>query len=91
MKIEIPDNATKGEVIQALFPNIDKGFSNVIDLNLWWNSKYKVEIDIIDELEKIKAEIEYCRKKHNCDVLECSAVIDKEIKVARRNRWRKGE
>ena len=89
--IFIPKNATNGEVIQALFPNIDKGFSNVIDLNLWWNAKCKVEIDIIDELEKIKAEIEYCRKKHNCGVLECSDVIDKEIKAARRNRWRKGE
>lgn len=41
--IFIPKNATNGEVIQALFPNIDKGFSNVIDLNLWWNAKYKVE------------------------------------------------
>lgn len=39
----IHKNATNGEVIQALFPNIDKGFSNVIDLNLWWNAKYKVE------------------------------------------------
>lgn len=37
----IPNNATNGEVIQTLFPNIDKGFSNVIDLNLWWNAKYK--------------------------------------------------
>lgn len=36
-------NKTNGEVIQALFPNIDKGFSNVIDLNLWWNAKYKAE------------------------------------------------
>ena len=32
--ILLPDNATNGEVIQALFPNIDKSFSNVIDLNL---------------------------------------------------------
>ena len=39
----IPNNATNGEVIQALFPNVDKGFSNVIDLNLWWNAKYKAE------------------------------------------------
>ena len=36
-------NKTNGEVVQALFPNIDKGFSNVIDLNLWWNAKYKAE------------------------------------------------
>lgn len=41
--IEIPNNATNGDVIQALFPNIDKGFSNVIDLNLWWNAKYRAE------------------------------------------------
>lgn len=34
-------NKTNGEVIQALFPNIDKAFSNIIDLNLWWNAKYK--------------------------------------------------
>lgn len=43
---------------------------------------------IIDELEKIKAEIEYCRKKHNCGVLECLDIIDKEIKGAWRSRWR---
>jgi len=36
-------NKTNGEVIQELFPKIDKGFSNVIDLNLWWNAKYKTE------------------------------------------------
>ena len=36
-------NKTNGEVIQALFPNIDKVFSNIIDLNLWWNAKYKAE------------------------------------------------
>lgn len=91
VNVVIPNNATNGDVIQALYPYIDKGFSNVIDLNLWWNAKCKVEIDTIDELEKIKAEIEYCRKKYNCDVLECSDIIDKEIKAARRNRWRKGE
>ena len=34
-------NKTNGEVIQALFPNVDKSFSNIIDLNLWWNAKYK--------------------------------------------------
>ena len=38
-------NKTNGEVVQALFPNIDKGFSNVIDLNLWWNAKYKADIE----------------------------------------------
>lgn len=38
-------NKTNGEIVQALFPNIDKGFSNVIDLNLWWNAKYKAESD----------------------------------------------
>ena len=36
-------NATNGDVIQVLFPNIDKGFSNVIDLNSWWNAPYKAE------------------------------------------------
>lgn len=52
--------------------------------------KIKAET-IIDELEKIKAEIEYYRKNHNCDVLKCLDIIDKEIKAAWRNRWRKGE
>lgn len=47
--IFIHKNATNGEVIQALFPNIDKGFSNVIDLNLWWNAKYKAESEAQDE------------------------------------------
>lgn len=41
--IFIPKNATNGDVIQALFPNIDKSFSNIIDWNLWWNAKYKTE------------------------------------------------
>ena len=35
------DGMTNGEIIQTLFPKIDKAFSNVIDLNLWWNAKYK--------------------------------------------------
>ena len=39
--IFISKNTTNGEIIQSLFPNIDKAFSNVIDLNLWWNAKYK--------------------------------------------------
>jgi len=39
--ILIPKGATNGEIIQSLFPNIDKAFSNIIDLNLWWNAKYK--------------------------------------------------
>jgi len=34
-------NKTNGEVIQALFPNIDNNFSNIIDLRLWWNRPYK--------------------------------------------------
>lgn len=36
-------NKTNGEVVQALFPNIDKNFSNVLDLRLWWNSVYRAE------------------------------------------------
>ena len=39
--VEIPDNPTNGDVIKAMFPNIDTNFSNVIDLNLWWNALYK--------------------------------------------------
>ena len=40
---DIPNNATNGEVIQALFPNIDNNFSNVLDLRLWWGRPYKAE------------------------------------------------
>lgn len=36
-------NITNGEVIESLFPNVGTNFSNVIDLNLWWNAKYKAE------------------------------------------------
>lgn len=39
----IPNNATNGDIIKALFPKIDDNFSNVIDLKLWWNAKYKAE------------------------------------------------
>lgn len=39
--INIPEDATNGEVIKAIFPNIDDYFSNVIDLKLWWKSTYK--------------------------------------------------
>ena len=37
----IPDSATNGDIIKALFPKIDDNFSNVIDLKLWWNAPYK--------------------------------------------------
>lgn len=37
----ISDNATNGDIIKALFPKIDDNFSNLIDLKLWWNAKYK--------------------------------------------------
>lgn len=36
-------NKTNGEVVQALFPNIDVNFSNVLDLRMWWGSVYKAE------------------------------------------------
>ena len=41
--IEIPEGATNGEVIESLFPNVGTNFFNVIDLNLWWNAKYKAK------------------------------------------------
>ena len=41
--IFISEDATNGDVIKALFPNIDTSFSNVVDMNLWWKAKYKVE------------------------------------------------
>ena len=39
----LPKGATNGEVIESLFPNVGTIFANVIDLNLWWNAKYKAE------------------------------------------------
>ncbi len=39
----VPNNATNGDIIKTLFPKIDDNFSNVIDLKLWWNAKYKAE------------------------------------------------
>lgn len=41
LMIPLPDGATNGDIIKALFPRIDDNFSNVIDLKLWWNAKYK--------------------------------------------------
>lgn len=37
----LPENPTNGDMIKAMFPNIDTSFSNIIDLNLWWNAPYK--------------------------------------------------
>lgn len=37
----IPNNATNGDIIKALFPKIDDYYSNIIDLRLWWNAPYK--------------------------------------------------
>lgn len=39
----ISKDATNGDVVKALFPNINTSFSNVIDMNLWWNAPYKSE------------------------------------------------
>ena len=36
-----PENPTNGDMIKAMFPNIDTSFSNIIELNLWWNAPYK--------------------------------------------------
>lgn len=40
----LPNNATNGDIIKALFPKIDDNFSNIIDLRLWWNAPYKKEV-----------------------------------------------
>ena len=42
----IPKNATNGEIIQLLFSNIDKFFSNIVDLNLWLNATYRAESEV---------------------------------------------
>lgn len=55
---------TNGEVIEALFPNVGTSFSNIIDLNLWWNAEYKdksiIHCNCSDE-EIIKSFIEDVR------------------------------
>jgi len=48
MRINIPkrgQKVTNGDIIKAIFPKIDKYFSNVMDLQLWWNAPYKEEKD----------------------------------------------
>lgn len=35
------EGMTNGEIIKALFPNVGTSFSNVFDLNLWWNAPYQ--------------------------------------------------
>ena len=37
---------TNGDVIRAMFPNIDNNFSNVLDLRLWWGRPYKAESEV---------------------------------------------
>ncbi len=37
----LPENATNGDMIMAMFPTVDRYFSNVIDMKLWWNAKYR--------------------------------------------------
>ncbi len=44
----IPNNATNGDIIKALFPKIDDNFSNVLDLKLWWNAPYRAESEVQD-------------------------------------------
>ena len=39
----IPEKATKGQVMQIIFPNVDTNFTNILDLNLWWKSRYQKE------------------------------------------------
>ena len=51
--IEIPDNATNGDVIKTLFPNVERcgvvlmdNLENIIATNVnlgWWNAPYKRE------------------------------------------------
>lgn len=41
--ITIPEGTTNGDVLKTVFPNVDTNFSNVFDMNLWWNTPYKKE------------------------------------------------
>ncbi len=45
----IPKDATNGDLIQVLFPNIEASFSNVVDINLWWNAPYKTNKESEDK------------------------------------------
>lgn len=49
--IEIPEKATNGEMIKAMFPNVDKYYNmllenhskNILFNDDWWNSPYRKE------------------------------------------------
>lgn len=41
--IEIPDNATNGDVIRALFPQYYQNILSYLDNTRWWDSPYKAE------------------------------------------------
>ncbi len=44
--IIIPDGATNGDMIKAMFPNDSRGFLVVnIGRNDWWNTPYKKEVE----------------------------------------------
>lgn len=58
----IPDNATNGDMIKAMFPNVDIVIHNItvymifdmrsnaisFDLN-WWNAPYKAESEVMND------------------------------------------
>ena len=62
---------TNGEIIKILFPNMETNFSNIIDLNLWWNAQYKPK-------EEKSHNVEYYE---NMTVFyECNPELNKECK-----------
>lgn len=62
---------TNGELIKVLFPNVGTNFSNVLDLNLWWNSQYKPK-------DENSPYIEYCERM--TIFYECNPELNKECK-----------
>ena len=61
---------TNGEIIKALFPNVGANFSNVCDLNLWWNAQYKSNEEPLSGEYYTKMTIFY----------ECNPELNKECK-----------
>ena len=64
---------TNGELIKTLFPNVGTNFSNIIDLNLWWNTQYKPK-------EEKSPHMEYYEKM--TILYECNPELNNECKMS---------
>lgn len=62
---------TNGELIKVLFPNVGTNFSNIVDLNSWWNAPYKPK----------EIESPYMEYYENMTIFyECNPELNKECK-----------